>query len=811
MNTYPRIADNCFADSESHGREIFDSMARRADEFRVGTAFFEAQMNSTIDGILVVDSRDRKIFQNQRMIDLFGIPPHIANDDDDQKQRQWVMGLAKNPERFRERISYLNAHPDETYRDELEFKNGKIFDRYSSPVIGKVGKYYGRIWTFRDITERKNAEQAAIRLAAIVESSDDAIVSENLDGIVMSWNASAERTFGYLASEMVGKSISRLIPPDRRHEQVEITAKIRRGESVQHFETVRLRKDGSTFQTSVTISPIRDSTGLIIGASKSGRDITERKKAEEQLQLLRNENGVVLNSMNEGVHWINIDGRIHFENPASARMLGYEESELLGRPAHATMHHTRADGTPHPQCDCPIHATLHDGVVRRMYDDRFWRKDGTCFPVDYTCSPIIDESGRRIGAVVVFIDVTERKKAELEAIRLAAIVESSDDAIIGKNLDGVITSWNAAAERTFGFPASEMIGQSILRLLSPECQQEEEKILSEIRRGKSMRNFETVRVRKDGALLDVSMTVSPIKDSAGVIIGASITVRDITDRKLLESELADASRQAGMAEIATGVLHNVGNVLNSVNISGNVLVEQVRTAPVAELGRVVALLREQGANLGAFFTNDSRGPKVIEFLSTLSEMFIGLQTAQFEEVAALQKNIDHIKDIVAMQQKYARMAGLTETLNVTDLVEDTLRINTANLQRDAVQVVREFEPELPDITTEKHKILQILVNLVSNARSACEQSCRVDKQITVRVANSDGRIRVQVIDNGVGIPPENLNRIFNHGFTTKKDGHGFGLHNSANAAKELGGSLAVHSDGPGHGATFTLELPVQRR
>jgi C4-dicarboxylate-specific signal transduction histidine kinase len=201
----------------------------------------------------------------------------------------------------------------------------------------------------------------------------------------------------------------------------------------------------------------------------------------------------------------------------------------------------------------------------------------------------------------------------------------------------------------------------------------------------------------------------------------------------------------------------------------------------------------------------------MEFLSRVAERFAGLQAAQLEEVAALQKNIDHIKDIVAMQQRYACMAGLTETLNVTDLVEDTLRINTANLQRHAVQVVREFAPELPAITTEKHKVLQILVNLVSNARFACEHSRREDKQIKVRVAHSDGLVRVQVIDNGVGIPPENLNRIFNHGFTTKKDGHGFGLHNSANMAKEIGGSLAVHSDGHGHGAIFTLELPVRRR
>jgi C4-dicarboxylate-specific signal transduction histidine kinase len=221
-------------------------------------------------------------------------------------------------------------------------------------------------------------------------------------------------------------------------------------------------------------------------------------------------------------------------------------------------------------------------------------------------------------------------------------------------------------------------------------------------------------------------------------------------------------------------------------------------------------LQEQGPDIGAFFSKDLRGPKVLEFLATLDEVLAGLREAQLSEVASLQKNIDHIKDIVAMQQSYARVSGLTETLKLTDLVEDALLINTGNLERHGVKVVREFAPELPAITTEKHKVLQILVNLLSNARHACDDSPGPAKQITVRVAQAEGRLQVRVIDNGIGIRPENLNRIFSHGFTTKKDGHGFGLHNSANEARELGGSLTAQSDGPGLGATFMLELPFRR-
>ena len=309
-----------------------------------------------------------------------------------------------------------------------------------------------------------------------------------------------------------------------------------------------------------------------------------------------------------------------------------------------------------------------------------------------------------------------------------------------------------------------------------------------------------------------------IRGPGGVIVGHVFTVVDITAGKQAEAalekahqELLEVSRRAGMAEIATGVLHNVGNVLNSVNVSANVLCEAVRTMPVSDLDRVVALLLAQGPGIGTFFSHDPRGPKATQFLSRLVESFTATRGAQLEEVALLQKNLDHIKDIVAMQQSYARVCGVTETLQVTELVEDTLRIHAAGFQRHAVEVVREFAADLPAITTERPKVLQILVNLISNAKAACDESLHDQKRIIVRAAHCGGKVRVEVIDNGVGIAPENMARIFNHGFTTKKDGHGFGLHNSANVAKELGGKLTAQSEGVGKGAAFLLELPVARR
>jgi signal transduction histidine kinase len=275
-------------------------------------------------------------------------------------------------------------------------------------------------------------------------------------------------------------------------------------------------------------------------------------------------------------------------------------------------------------------------------------------------------------------------------------------------------------------------------------------------------------------------------------------------------ELLNVSRQAGMAEVATNVLHNVGNVLNSVNISTDLIVQSVKKSRASSLARVVALLQEHAQDLGAFITQDSRGKHVPAHLAQLSEHLLAEQETNLRELDSLRQNVEHIKEIVAMQQNYATFGGVKQLVNVVNLVEDSLRMNEAALSRHEVEVIREFG-NVPPLNVEKHKILQILLNLLRNAKYACDDSERADKRLTVRVANGGSRIKVSVIDNGVGIAPENLTRIFNYGFTTRKGGHGFGLHGGALAAKEMGGSLTAHSDGPGQGAEFTLELPCPAR
>ena len=287
----------------------------------------------------------------------------------------------------------------------------------------------------------------------------------------------------------------------------------------------------------------------------------------------------------------------------------------------------------------------------------------------------------------------------------------------------------------------------------------------------------------------------------------------VSAKERARAELAEAqehlvltSRKAGMAEVATGVLHNVGNVLNSVNVSASILKERLRHCPMESVGKAAALLRKNEGQLPRFLTDDPKGRAIPGYLEKLGNILVQDKNEMRTEFELLVKNIDHIKVIVAMQQSYAKIGGVLEELDPKDLLEDALQINSASLLRERIQLVREYQPT-PRVLVDRHKVLQILVNLVSNARHALE-SKPSGRVLTLAVsATAPDQVQIVVRDNGAGITPENLDRIFSQGFTTRKDGHGFGLHSGSIAAKELGGSLTVESAGPDQGAAFYLRLP----
>jgi signal transduction histidine kinase len=274
-------------------------------------------------------------------------------------------------------------------------------------------------------------------------------------------------------------------------------------------------------------------------------------------------------------------------------------------------------------------------------------------------------------------------------------------------------------------------------------------------------------------------------------------------------QLAEASRQAGMAEVATSVLHNVGNVLNSVNTSAGLLADLARASKAQEIAKVTRLLEDHRADLAGFLIREHGAEPLLAYLKALTEQVDVERATALRELQELTQNIDHIKEIVAMQQTYAKVSGVEDYQSVSALIDDALRMQAAALVRHQVLVVRQFD-RLPDMLLDRHKVLQILVNLISNAKYALSGSAAEERRLTLGVhLNGDNVLRISVADNGMGIPEENLTRIFSHGFTTRREGHGFGLHSGALAAQELGGMLRASSDGPGKGATFTLELPAR--
>jgi signal transduction histidine kinase len=302
-----------------------------------------------------------------------------------------------------------------------------------------------------------------------------------------------------------------------------------------------------------------------------------------------------------------------------------------------------------------------------------------------------------------------------------------------------------------------------------------------------------------------------------VLVGLAAGSRQIVasvwrELQTTQAQLLAAARVAGMAEIATNVLHNVGNVLNSVNISTGLLTSQLRNSRLKGLARAVKLLDQHADDPGHFLTQDSKGKLLPGYLRELAATLEREQSAMTVELLALSKSVDHIKEVVATQQSYAGTSSVAQPTEVTALVEDALRMNAGALLRHKVDVVKDIA-HLPKLLLDRNRMLQILVNLIGNAKHAINDAGAAEPRISIAAAFDEQGgtrlLRLTVSDNGVGIAPQDLTRIFSHGFTTRANGHGFGLHSCVLAAKEMGGRLAAHSDGPGQGACFTLEVPTE--
>jgi len=484
-----------------------------------------------------------------------------------------------------------------------------------------------------DVTAGSEAEKAQRRLAAIIESSEDAIASKDLNGIITSWNKSAERMFGYAAEEIIGQPVTLIIPPELHQDEPRILGKIRAGERIEHFQTVRVHKNGRLIDVSLTVSPIKDQTGKIVGAAKIVRDITRQKKLEEA------------------------------------------------------------------------------------------------------------------------------------ALRLAAIVESSDDAIASKDLNGIITSWNRSAEKLFGYTAEEIIGKSIITIIPPELHQDENMILSKIRRGERIEHFETIRLHKNGERLEVSLTISPVRDENGNVIGAAKIIRNITETNKIERALQTTEKLAAAGRMAATVAHEINNPLEAVT-------------------NLVYLAKRDLSN------ND----RVIGYLELAS------------------RELDRVAHITRQTLGFYRDSSSPVLFDVPEALDNLLLLYEKRLESRNIAVLKQYDNNA-GITALAGEIRQALSNLITNSIDAMPTGgkliLRVSRTHQWNRSHVDG-VRLTILDTGSGIEPKHRKNIFQPFFTTKKDvGTGLGLWITRGIFEKHRGTIRMKSrtGQDNHGTAFSIFLP----
>jgi PAS domain S-box-containing protein len=691
------------------------------------------------------------------------------------------------------------------------------------PLKNKAGEIIGTFGISKDITAMKlvEAELAAERdlLGMLMENSPDMIYFKDCQSRFLRASKSfADRLGSKRPDDVVGRSDFEIYSEEHARPAYEDEQQIiRTGQPMVGKIEKETWQDGRVTWVLTSKMPLRDKDGEIVGTFGISKDITAIKQVEAELAAERDLLGALLENSPDMIYFKDRQSRFVRASKALAERLGAKKpEEILGK------------------SDCDIFSEEH---ARPAYDDEqqiirtgqpmvgkiekeTW-PDGRVTWVLTSKMPLRDKDGKITGTFGTSKDITAIKQVEaaLAAERdlLGTLLENSPDMIYFKDRESrFLRSSKTHVHRMGKTRNEEVVGKTDFDFFSEEharpAYEDERRI---IQTGKPLIGKIEKETWENGQSSWVLTSKMPLRDKDGDIIGTFGISKDISAIKEAEIKLEEVhrrlletSRMAGMAEVATSVLHNVGNVLNSVNVSCSVVTDRVHKSKVVNLSRAVALIDEHGQDLAGFFAADPKGKQLPAYLKGVAAHLATEQTEILHELANLSHNIDHIKEIVAMQQSYSKVSGVRECLPAVDLVEDALRMNGAAFERHQVKVIRQYSA-VPAVMAEKHKVLQILINLLRNAKYACDDSGRAEKQVTLRIEPGEGLVKISVIDNGVGIPTGNLTRIFEHGFTTRKEGHGFGLHSGALAAKDLGGSLGVTSDGPGCGACFTLELPCQ--
>jgi PAS domain S-box-containing protein len=624
------------------------------------------------------------------------------------------------------------------------------------------------------------AEYARASLAAIVNSSNDAIIGRAIDGTITSWNTSAERMFGYTYAEAMGQDAAIFIPHDSKDEVLRNEALLEDDFAIEHTETVRLTKRGERIDVSLARSPIKSDTGELLGVSLIFRDLTEQKQAREslrksraQLTLFIEHSPTSVAMLDQGMNYLAVSR--HWQE---AYGRGYED--LIGR-NHYEVLPDIPDAWKRINQECLAGATL------KSDDDMWIDSDGIKHWLRWAVQPWIGENGEIGGIIISNEDITARKQAEVKLRQFKAIINASDDAIISKTLHGIITSWNPGAERLFGYKDEEVMGESMLLIIPSDRLHEEPEILARLSRGERVEHFETVRRHKDGKLIHISATISPILNADGKVIGASKIARNITERKLaenariaLETQLRESQKMESIGTLAGGIAHDFNNIVATI------------------LGNTEIACQDAANN-----------PLVLDSLHEIRK--------------AGRRAREVVQQILSFSRRQPTERKLTA---LAPLIDESVRmLRTLIPARVSLDV--QVDLDAPSVLADATQIQQIVFNLATNAmQSMNDQPGRIQIRLdsvfldaTLIAANPQLRpfydrhpgntVRIEVTDNGPGMNAATLERIFDPFFTTKPPGEGTGLGLSVvhGIVQTHEGAIVVTSE-LGTGTTFTLYLPA---
>jgi two-component system, cell cycle sensor histidine kinase and response regulator CckA len=598
--------------------------------------------------------------------------------------------------------------------------------------------------------------------AAALEATANAVVITDQTGTVIWVNSAFEKLTGYTPTEIVGQS-TRVLKSGQNARVVyeEMWRTILRG-NVWRGELINRRKDGSLYDEEMTITPVRNAGGEVTHYIAIKLDVTERKKSDDHQYRLTQ----AIESSSELVVMTNSDGVFAFANRAFLDTLGYSKKELVGK------HFSFLMSANNPR-------ELLEKFDQKRVEPGGWkgecllvRQAGSDLLVSLNVGPVMDEAGRVVGTFGISEDISERKRMEDNLRRLAEIVESSDDAIISKTLDGIILTWNSGAERMYRYSAAEAIGQPISFLYPNSQANEIPKILEKVKRDQVVRNFETIRAVKGGKEIHISLTLSPLKDTSGRIVGASAVGRDMTESKQMEEMFRQAQKMEAVGRLASGVAHDFNNMLSVILGYSEMLLE--RADPDSSISNACEEIKKAG-NRAVLLT---RQLLAFSRQQQLEPRFLNLNTS-----------------VVEIEKMIRRLIGEDIDLRIS--------LNTS----------------LGIVKADPGQIDQIIMNLAVNARDAMPEGGK----LIIETSNAEfdeeyalhhppcisGRyVGLTVTDTGIGMSRETIAHIFEPFFTTKEVGKGTGLGLSTvyGVVKQSNGYIWVYSE-PGQGSVFRIYLP----